>query len=200
MPRCRPPRRRRLAHPMSAWAFAAADGRPRRPARRGLRRTAERAAPRRLAGPPHRLAGEAPASRPAARRSLPRGADRPCDLRRRRRGGRGDHAAVDASARWRRCRSAALALKVAFSLRGLVAAAGRIVQRALASDTEAARAGLLALVSREPRSGATADRLGDGRVAGREPHRQRGRAASSTSPSSACRVRSSTARSTRWTR
>ncbi len=41
----------------------------------------------------------------------------------------------------------AVALKVAFSLRGLVAA-GRTVQRALETDTEAARAGLLALVSR----------------------------------------------------
>ena len=41
----------------------------------------------------------------------------------------------------------AVALKVAFSLRGLIAA-GRNVQSALESDTEAARAGLLALVSR----------------------------------------------------
>ena len=41
----------------------------------------------------------------------------------------------------------AMALKVAFSLRGLVRA-GRSVQRALESDTEAARAGLRALVSR----------------------------------------------------
>ena len=41
----------------------------------------------------------------------------------------------------------AVALKVAFSLRGLVRA-GRSVQRALESDTEAARAGLRALVSR----------------------------------------------------
>lgn len=41
----------------------------------------------------------------------------------------------------------AVALKVAFSLRGLIDA-GRTVQRALETDTEAARAGLLALVSR----------------------------------------------------
>ena len=41
----------------------------------------------------------------------------------------------------------AAALKIAFSLRGLVAA-GHTVQRALETDTEAARAGLLALVSR----------------------------------------------------
>jgi adenosylcobinamide-phosphate synthase len=41
----------------------------------------------------------------------------------------------------------AVALKIAFSLRGLVRA-GRTVQRALESDTEAARLGLLALVSR----------------------------------------------------
>ena len=41
----------------------------------------------------------------------------------------------------------AVALKVAFSLRGLVGA-GRTVQRALESDTVAAQAGLLALVSR----------------------------------------------------
>jgi adenosylcobinamide-phosphate synthase len=44
---------------------------------------------------------------------------------------------------------AAYALKTAFSLRGLVRA-GRDVQRALASDTVAARASLRALVSRSP--------------------------------------------------
>jgi len=43
----------------------------------------------------------------------------------------------------------AYALKTAFSLRGLVRA-GREVQRALASDTDAARAKLAALVSRSP--------------------------------------------------
>jgi adenosylcobinamide-phosphate synthase len=43
----------------------------------------------------------------------------------------------------------AVALKVTFSLRGLVAA-GRHVQRALDTDTEAAREGLRALVSRHP--------------------------------------------------
>jgi adenosylcobinamide-phosphate synthase len=43
---------------------------------------------------------------------------------------------------------AAVALKVSFSLRGLVGA-GRYVQRNLDADTEAAREGLLALVSRD---------------------------------------------------
>ena len=48
---------------------------------------------------------------------------------------------------WLALPAGAVALKVSFSLRGLVGA-GRVVQRALGTDDDAARAGLLALVSR----------------------------------------------------
>jgi adenosylcobinamide-phosphate synthase len=57
--------------------------------------------------------------------------------------------AVRALPLWLALLLAAVALKPTFSLRGLVAA-GRRVERALATDTAAARAGLAALVSRDP--------------------------------------------------
>ena len=57
--------------------------------------------------------------------------------------------AVDSVPLWLALPLAALVLKPAFSLRGLVTA-GRRVERALATDTGAARAGLRALVSRDP--------------------------------------------------
>jgi adenosylcobinamide-phosphate synthase len=57
--------------------------------------------------------------------------------------------AVDALPVWAALPTAALALKVAFSLRGL-AAAGRAVQHSLGTDIAAARAGVTALVSRDP--------------------------------------------------
>ncbi len=66
----------------------------------------------------------------------------------------------------------AYALKTAFSLRGLVRA-GREVQRALASDTDAARAKLAALVSRSPDLDPPLIVSATSRVPGREPHRQR---------------------------
>ncbi len=57
--------------------------------------------------------------------------------------------ALDALPWWAALPLGAWVLKTAFSLRGLVRA-GREVQRALARDVEAARAGLTALVSRPP--------------------------------------------------
>jgi adenosylcobinamide-phosphate synthase len=57
--------------------------------------------------------------------------------------------AVGALPVWAALPIAALALKVAFSLRGL-AAAGRVVQHSLGTDIAAARADVTALVSRDP--------------------------------------------------
>jgi len=111
-----------------------------RSARRALRRTAQRAAPGRLLG---RLIALDRRCRGAGRAVSSPGVSFwsrstiAVAARRGRRAGVGPRAsALVAGA----CRWAPLALKVAFSLRGLIDA-GRTVQRALETDTEAARAG-----------------------------------------------------------